>query len=207
MNISRGIERPGVWLLVLIAGGCLAGPAMAQTLYVTDILQLGLHDTEDLINPPFRSLPSGSKVEVIATSGPYTRLRTADGSIGWAKSLYLVSEKPARARLASLEQQNSALDASNKKLRSQLTDQSQRARNLEEQTAEATALTSANHSELQRLRIANQALEIEVSKQGITLSLGWLLAAIGLAIAAGFGGGWWWMDHSIRARHGGFRIH
>ena len=57
------------------------------------------------------------------------------------------------------------------------------------------------------MRIANQALEIEVSKQGITLSLGWLLAAIGFAIAAGFGGGWWWMDHSIRARHGGFRIH
>lgn len=207
MNISRGIERPGIWLLVLTAGIYFAQPAMAQTLYVTDVLQLGLHDTEDLSNPPFRSLPSGSKVEVLATSGPYTRLRTADGSIGWAKSLYLVSEEPARARLASLEQKNIGLENSNKKLRSQLSDQNQRVKNLEEQTSEATALTSANHSELERLRVTNQALEIEVSKQGITLSLGWLLGAIALAIAVGFGGGWWWMDHSIRARHGGFRVY
>ena len=207
MNIRNRREKPRAWLFALIGGFCLAGPGMAQTLYVTDILQLGLHDTADLANPPFRSLPSGSKVEVLEANGPYTRLRTADGSIGWAKSLYLVSEEPARARLANLEKQNNALDASNKKLRSQLADQNQRVKILEEQTAEATALTSANHSELERLRITKQALEIEVSKQGITLSLGWILAIIVLAMAAGAGGGWWWVDRSIRSRHGGFRVY
>ena len=206
MNISKGIETPRIWFAVEIAGICLAGPATAQTLYVTDILQLGVYDTEDLSNPPFLNLLSGSKVEVLETRGPYARIRTDDGSIGWAKNLYLVSEEPARARLAGLEKQNIALEASNKRLRSQLSDRDQRVTILEEQQADATALTSANQSELERLRITNQALEIEVSKQGITLSPAWLLAAIALAVAAGFGGGWWWVDHRSRARHGGYRV-
>ena len=76
---------------------------------------------------------------------------------------------------------------------------------MEEQQTDATALTSVNQSELERLRITNQALETGVSKQGITLNPVWFLAAI--ALATGFGGFWWWVDHSSRSSHGGYRVY
>ena len=77
--------------------------AAAETAYVTDSLRLGLHAASDTSGRPFENLVSGAAVEVLERNTNYARVRLADGREGWVKAMYLVTVKPAAARVAELE--------------------------------------------------------------------------------------------------------
>src|SRR5690606_14220547 len=104
---GTGRRRPGrrvmsgrSVLLLLLLG---AAAARAETLYVTDMLRLGLHRASDTSDSPFTTLVSGTALEVLERTTYYARVRTPDGTEGWVKATYLVAEPPARARLHELE--------------------------------------------------------------------------------------------------------
>ena len=82
-----------VLVLLVICGS--ATSASAETLYVTDILRLGLHHAEDTSDQPFENLVSGAPLEIIEKKSNFAHVRTADGQEGWVKSAYLVAEKPS----------------------------------------------------------------------------------------------------------------
>ena len=77
----------------------------AETAYVTDILRLGLHQTEDTSDSAFRTLVSGAELEILERAPNYARVRTVDGQVGWVKSAFLVADKPAQLRVAEVEAQ------------------------------------------------------------------------------------------------------
>jgi SH3 domain protein len=186
----------------------LSGAAQAQeTRYVTDILQLGLYTTQDGSGAPIRNLVSGTKVTVLERIPNFARVRTPDGKEGWVKSAFLVTDKPAQLRVAEVEAKAAALSEA---LEQAKAERESAARDSDEIVAEAKAkLAEATSSmeELARLREENSAYEQRVESFRGALPWPWVAGALLVALGVGFLTGHWWLDASIRRRHGGFRVY
>ena len=184
-----------------------ASLATAETAYVTDILQLGLHAAEDTSDRPFRNLQSGTELEVLTRVPNYALVETANGEQGWVRSAYLVAEKPARLRVSEVE---TALEIMREELET-----AQMARQEAEQEATRLGLNiqaRANSSEavldtLERLKIEAEDYEQRLETYRGSIPLAWVVAALVLALIGGFVGGLWTLDTIIRRRHGGFRVY
>jgi len=184
-----------------------ASLATAETAYVTDILQLGLHAAEDTSDRPFRNLQSGTELEVLTRVPNYALVATANGEQGWVKSAYLVTEKPARLRVSEVE---TALEIMREELET-----AQMARQEAEQEATRLGLNiqaRANSSEavldtLERLKTEAEDYEQRLETYRGSIPLAWVVAALVLALIGGFVGGLWALDTIIRRRHGGFRVY
>jgi len=189
-----------VWL-------CLTFPAQAETAYVTDMLQLDMYATVDMLGKPILKLRSGDQLELLERKGRYARIRSDGGQEGWVKGLYLVDIEPARTRVNKLERSNQGMENTVKKLRSQLsTEQGKVQEFLQVQNGEAEQ-RSLTDKELESLRKQNTRLENSLSAYSSSVPVTWLLIAVGIALIGGFGGGWYWIDKRSRERHGGFRIY
>lgn len=77
--------------------------ATAQTFYVADRLQIGLHTQAKLDSTILELLPTGSELELIGRSGPLVKVRTSTGLEGWVDGNYISEEQPAQARVQSME--------------------------------------------------------------------------------------------------------
>ena len=97
-------SRPA-YLLLLVLLGAGAAPAQAETAYVTDRLLLGLYAEASSSSQQYRTLPSGTRLEILERQGLYARIVTEDGLEGWVKVNFLVSDPPAVVRIRSLEEQ------------------------------------------------------------------------------------------------------
>ena len=111
------------------AGGFVAAASLlwmmalpAQAEYVTDELQLGLHIAEDTSDTPFRTLVSGTELEILERNRFYARVRTSAGEEGWVKAGYLISSKPVAARAMELEAANAKINDRLEKVLAQTSD-------------------------------------------------------------------------------------
>ena len=105
--------------LSLILGLLLSAATLADTTrYVTDQLEITLRSGKSTKHQILRMLRSGTPLEVLETDpdSGYTRVRTPDGAEGWVISRYLESLPSARERLATAQQQLSALKMDNSRL-------------------------------------------------------------------------------------------
>jgi SH3 domain protein len=193
--------------LLLIGAMCgWAALAGAEPAYVTDSLRLSLYGTDDGSGDPLDTLSSGATVEVLERGTNYTHVRTAAGREGWVKTAFLVSGKPARARVAELE-------AEITDLKNDVAAAREAQHTAEEQlgkvsrTASTTAPTEALQGALDRLRRENRSYEERLETYRNTLPLPWVLASLVVTLVGGFAAGLWWLDALIRRRHGGFRIY
>lgn len=188
-----------VGLMPILAG--------AETAYVTDVLRLGIHNAQDTSDRPFDNLVSGTALEILERVPNYVRVRTPEGQEGWVKSAYLVTEKPAQARIAEAEAEVERLSSELASLRSAHDEAETTANALSRQMAAATDSDEAIRETLERLKEENASYAEQLDAYRGSLPLAWVVPALLIALVAGFGGGWWWLDASIRRRHGGFRIH
>jgi SH3 domain protein len=181
--------------------------AAAETAYVTDSLRLGLHAASDTSGRPFENLISGAAVEVVERNTNYARVRLVDGREGWVKAMYLVTLKPAAARVAELEAEIATLtEAATTAKTAQLAAEHELGRF----TAELQAKTGSAETiqdTVQRLQAENEAHEERLESYRHTLPLKWVIPAVVVALVAGFLAGLWWLDALIRRRHGGFRVY
>jgi SH3 domain protein len=184
-----------------------AGPALAETAYVTDSLRLGLYRTDDTTEKPIVNLVSGTPLEVLERNSSYARVRTSAGEEGWVKATYLVDDKPARLRVAELEAEVEGLRGEVDRAKSTHSNAEQELSALGKQIAASSESTGAMQDTLGRLQRENEAYEARLDAYRGALPLPWVGAALLVTAVGGFVGGLWWLDALIRRRHGGFRVY
>jgi SH3 domain protein len=194
-------------LCLAISSGFIAGIAAAETVYVTDKLRLGVHAAADTSDRAFTNLDSGDAMEVLERRGSYARVRLEDGREGWVRTVFLVSEEPARRRLSKLETERDALARKLTELAASTDKSGDQLSQLQTAAAKARQGQRVAESQLAIARRENQELRDQLSPDQLTLSLFiGLGAGLGLLLL-GFLLAWWWFDRRSRQRHGGLRVY
>lgn len=200
--------RAGTIALMLLA----AAPALAETLYVTEKLIVGVYAGPGLEGERLAQIRSADAVEVLAREGESAQIRTADGAQGWVKASYLEAEIPLAAQLASLE-------AENEKLRKAQSSSSRiDPQPLQKEIADLrAALDTANRRVVELQAPAEPAVErsddevpVETVKPARNEALRTVLlflAVAALAVGAGFAWGYRTLDRRIRAKYGGLKVY
>jgi SH3 domain protein len=188
--------------------------SLADTKYVTDDLQLSLHEMTNSKGRLLQKLPSGTRLEVLKEEGLYARVKTPDGTIGWTKSGFLVAEKPARAQLTELQAQHSRLQEELKTTQEQVKSSHQLANELRAEKIQV-ALELAQEREnqqhgaatLTQLQQEVRQLRDRLGNGETRIPLSWGLIGGAVALLLGFVGGIALFDWISRRRHGGYRIY
>lgn len=194
-------------LALLLFVGAWAGAARAETAYVTDMLQLGVHGAPDTSDTAFTFLKSADSVEVLERNLFYARVRIADGREGWVRTTFLVDEPPPRLRVETVENERDRTAADLEKLRGRFNQQKSKLSELEGKISANEAGVRAEQEELEQLRAANDDLDERLETYRYSLPIFWFLIGIILSLGAGVFAGWWWLDSRSRMRHGGFRVY
>mgnify|MGYP001050641185 CR=1 FL=1 len=203
------IRRSRFIHLFIAAAILLAAPvfAQAETVYVTDMLQLDLYDNEALSGAPLRRLRSGDELEVLDRRERKARVKLTNGQVGWVKSLYIVDVEPARTRANKLEAEVDQLQGLVAELREQLAVEQQRLSDIEGNKSTAVGRLRAAEQELEELRASNELLSDRMTTYAGSIPLSWTLAGMVLALLLGGFVCWYWLDSRSRARHGGYRVY
>ena len=180
--------------------------AGAETAYVTDILQLGIHRDQDTSDRPFRNLISGTELEILEQVPRFARVRTVDGEEGWVRSAYLVTERPARHMVAELAAEIAELNARLVSVAAGRASAEGADGALAERTSAGTGSVDPIQDTLAGLRSENESYEARLEAYRGAVPLSWVGAALALALLGGFVAGLWCLDTVIRKRHGGFRV-
>jgi SH3 domain protein len=199
-----GRQRKQVCLALLTCIGVCA--AHAETGYVTDILSLGLHRASDTSDDPFQTLRSGDEFEILARDGYYAHVRLPDGTTGYVKASFIVTEKPARLIVEQTAAERDALAAEVAELKSAFAEP---AAHLDALQKEAVGLRTDRDAAALRnaeLEEANAGLVEQQEDYRHSLPYTWVAGAALLCFVAGILLGLWWTDHRIRRRHGGIRV-
>ncbi len=199
------MTNPRVVLAVLLTCGPVL--VLAETAYVTDILRLGLHEAEDTTDQPFRTLVSGTELEVLARVPNYARVQTADGQQGWVKSASLVADESAQRRISEVE---AALGVTREELtRAQAAQRASelRTEQLEEHVQVREDSSASILETLERLKREADSYEARMDLYRGSVPIAWVAAALVVTLVGGFLAGMWWLGFLSRRRHGGFRVY
>ena len=181
--------------------------AAAQTAYVTDTLQLGLHQASDTSDRPFRSLDSGQELEILSRTTYYANVRLPDGTLGWVKAGFLVNDKPARLIVAETRAEADRLAGELEELRSAFAAPAATIDALKQQVADLQTRLGDSDAKAVELDEQNASLRNRQSQYKNSMPLQWVAGAVGLCLIGGFLFGLWWVDQRSRRRHGGIRIY
>jgi SH3 domain protein len=187
--------------------GLWAASAGAETVYVTDILRLGLHEAADTSDRPFDNLISGTPLQILERNPNYARVRVPDGREGWVKATFIVTEKPAAARVLELEAEIAGFESAAVAAREAQTAAEHELAALRSELKATTGSAESVQETIERLTSENGAYLQQLESYRHALPILWVIPAVVVALVAGFLAGLWWLDSSIRRRHGGFRVY
>jgi SH3 domain protein len=181
--------------------------ADAQTVYVTDVLQLGIHRAQDTSDRPFENVVSGTPLEILERVSNYARVRIPDGQEGWVRSAFLVADKPAKTLVAELEAELAAVRAALRERETALVAAEETVARVSREMAASGNSAEAIQDTLGQLKAENAVYGAQLERYRHSLPLTWVATALVLALTGGFVSGWWALDYRIRQRHGGIRIY
>lgn len=98
---ARGARRLRALALGVLA--TLAAAAGAETLYVVDRLEIGVHESTELDSVILEVVATGTPLTVLRRDGEFVRVRTPDGNEGWVDGRYLVGDEPAGGSSSELQ--------------------------------------------------------------------------------------------------------
>jgi SH3 domain protein len=186
-------------LMPLIAG--------AETAYITDNLELGLHQAADTSDRAFRTLQSGQAMEILFQDRNYAHVQLPDGVQGYVKAAYLVAEKPAKLIVAETQAEVDRLSGEIEEIRQAFAGPAQTIDALKQQAAELQESLDESNGVVAQLSEENLDYASNQAAFKNSLPLQWVAGAIGVCLLGGFFVGLWWMDLRSRRRHGGIRIY
>jgi SH3 domain protein len=179
----------------------------AETAYVTDTLQLGLHQAQDTSDRPFRNLDSGQEMEVLSRTTYYANVQLPDGTQGYVKAGFLVDAKPAKLIVAETQAEADRLKQELEELRQSFAAPAATIDTLKQQSADLQARLDASEATAADLGDENSSLRNRQGQYKNSLPLQWVGGAVVAFLVGGFLLGLWWVDHRSRKRHGGIRIY
>ncbi len=171
--------------------------AMAETVYVSDSLRVGVRPEPDNTSAPTGVVKTGMKLEVLDSQQGYLQIKTDDGLIGWIKKIYVIEKAPAIIKLQQSQEKYDQQTTQVKELQTNISALQSTNSSLTEQIEEL----KEDRSRLQLL----QAKSIS-SQQDIKSSWPWWLAALLVLTMGGFFAGLQWSRHQVMKRLGGLRI-
>jgi len=179
----------------------------AETAYVTDTLQLGLHQAEDTSDRPFRSLDSGQEMEVLSRTRYYAHIQLPDGTQGYVKAGFLVDSKPAKLIVAETQAEADRLATELEEARQAFAAPAATIDALKQEAADLQARLDESESNASKFSEENESLRNRQSQYKNSMPLQWVAGAVGVCLIGGFLLGLWWVDQRSRKRHGGIRIY
>jgi len=181
--------------------------AAAETAYVTDTLQLGLHQASDTSDRPFRNLDSGQAMEILSRTTYYANVQLPDGTQGWVKAGFLVNNKPAKLIVAETRAEADGLARELEDLRDAFAAPAATIDALNQQVADLQARLDDREVKVTELGEENASLQNRQSQYKNSMPVQWVAGAVGICLIGGFLFGLWWVDQRSRRRHGGIRIY
>jgi SH3 domain protein len=195
------------WQTAIAVLALLPLAAAADTAYVTDTLQLGLHRAADTSDRPFRNLDSGQEVEILSRSRYYANVQLPDGTQGWVKAGFLVSDKPARLIVAETMADRDRLAKELEEARQAFAEPAATIDALKARADELQGQLQVSEGQVEALTADNERLERRQGQYKNSMPLAWVAGAVVACLIAGFLVGLWWVDQRSRRRHGGIRIY
>lgn len=181
--------------------------AVAETAYVTDTLQLGLHRAADTSDRPFRSLDSGQELEILSRTTYYANVRLADGTEGYVKAGFLVSDKPARLIVAETMAERDRIAEELEEARRAFAAPAATIDALRAEAADLQARLDQSETQLAEVTDENDRLRRRQGQYKHSMPMQWVAGATAACLLGGFLLGLWWVDRRSRKRHGGIRIY
>jgi len=181
--------------------------AVAETAYVTDTLQLGLHQASDTSDRPFRSLDSGQELEILSRTTYYANVQLPDGTQGYVKAGFLVSNKPAKLIVAEITAERDRYARELEEARQAFAAPAATIDGLKQQARDLQTRLDSSEAQVAGLGDENAGLRNRQSQYKHSMPLQWVAGAVGACLVGGFLFGLWWVDYRSRRRHGGIRIY
>lgn len=169
----------------------------ADTIYISDMLRVGVRPEPDNRSTPVGVVITGMQLEVLERRNDYLRIRTDKGLTGWIKDIYATEEPPAMIRLERLKEARAGILEEREQLRETVKVLEKTNSDLNNQLDEL----KAERSKLQ-LRVARNAFN---QKENGSYWVLWLVG-LGLAVIAAFAGGVLWQRRQTTRRLGGLRL-
>jgi len=98
----------GLLLLALMALWAVQ-PLAAEIVYIDDEVLVGMHQNENLDSPIIKTIPSGTRLEVLQEGRTMSLIRDPDDVRGWVDQRYLTDDPPASVSLNAAKEQIRAL--------------------------------------------------------------------------------------------------
>lgn len=185
--------------LVLLMAAWFALPASAETVYIHDILRVGIRTQANSSESPITVVTSGTELSVLERDGGYMRVRTPSGVEGWINSDYTTNELPARMRLERVEKERDALKADLAKARATQNAESSQAEQL---SARIDSLQQDN----QRLQQSVTELTTDLQQKEGGNTWVYIALAMILLFALGIYLGVRWAQQRVAQRFGGLEL-
>ena len=193
---------------LVISGFCLmmlSFLAHAESVYVTDILHHGMHELPGS-GKKVETLITGEKLKVIEKTKTHTKVQTKKGTTGWAKSAYLVKDKPAKLQIKEFTQRNQRLTNQLKSVKSKIKDERVKLSELQQQAKLAIDASKEQADDLATLRNENAQFREHMVTYKSSIPFSVFMPAIIICLIVGFIGCYLLLDHLNRKRHGGFLV-
>lgn len=186
-------------LLVLIL--LFVGQATAETVYVNDMLRVGVRTQPASNERPISVVTTGQSLEVLERSSGYVKVRTEDGVEGWVNTVYVTDEKPARVVVDELRNRYERARKELERFRASATDNLEEVEMLRAVVEELRNENANMHEKMGRMYK-------EVSQEAKRDSWHLLYVVIGLLVVTilGIAVGYRWHSRKVSNRLGGLQL-
>jgi SH3 domain protein len=148
----------------------LVGNVVAETLYVSDTLEITMRSGKGTNFGIIRMLRSGTSVTVLEVDKKtgYSQIRTKSGKVGWVLSRFLMKGQAARDRLATAEKKLAEIELENSKMGTTMAALTQEKAVLQTQLSKLDGESRNVSQELTEIkRTASSALAIDTENKDL----------------------------------------
>lgn len=179
--------------LLLLVG---SAPILAETVYVSDTLRVGVRDEPGGGGPARSIVVSGMELEVLESRGDFLRIRTRAGEEGWVNSAYTTRQVPARLRVDQMEETLEEREAAIAELESRLS---------ESRNQQAALAQEVERLERERGDLREQLREARQARSGDARGASWWVwvsGVLGIFLLGFAVGALWYRKILIQRLHG-----